>query len=564
MELLGNLDLLSVGVAIAGTIILGFAVFFADRESSTSKIFLLFTLITAIWGTLNYLSYKITNLDLAFWFLRFEIFFAVWHTLLIFQLLYLFPNRKNNLPKKYYRIILSIATLTSFICLTPLVFSSVKETTEDGFIKTLNVGPGMVLFAIFIITFIIAGFYSLARKINVSKSKEENQRLTLFFTGGILMFLPIIVFIFIFPAFLEDSRFIPFAAVFIFPFIAFTSYAILRHKLFNVRAMWAGVLVFLLAIVAFYEVIFAGELILIIFRSGVFLLILVFGILLIKGIIRDVRLRERVQKLAEELKVTNEKLKEADRLKSEFLGFASHQVKSPMNVVKGYAQLIYDGTYGSVSEKVKETAKKIKTSADRLIALVNNLLDLRKIEEGKMEFNFKEVDIVHLVMEMVDEYRIITSEKGLEIKFGSSEQSIKIKADEEKIRQVIQNLIDNSIKYTDQGYIKVSVSEEGQSPKKELQHSNILKNVGMSDAPLTSSAFTLIKVEDTGRGISKELQQKLFSRFVRDEKTKREIQGTGLGLYIAKEIVEAHHGKIWSESEGENKGSRFYVKLPKQ
>jgi signal transduction histidine kinase len=208
-----------------------------------------------------------------------------------------------------------------------------------------------------------------------------------------------------------------------------------------------------------------------------------------------------------------------------------------MNVVKGFAQLIYDGTYGELPEQVKDTAHKIKDSADRLIVLVNNLLDIGKIEEGKLEFKFLELDIVALVRSMAEEYKIIADGRGLGINFTSSVPVIRMQADGEKLRQVFQNLIDNSIKYTEHGSVNISVKDD--------------------------SDTVLVTVSDTGRGLSKELQQKLFQRFVRDEKTKNEIQGTGLGLYIAKEIVNAHHGQIWAESDGEGKGSRFNVRLSK-
>jgi signal transduction histidine kinase len=105
-----------------------------------------------------------------------------------------------------------------------------------------------------------------------------------------------------------------------------------------------------------------------------------------------------------------------------------------------------------------------------------------------------------------------------------------------RFSQVIQNLIDNAIKYTKEGWIKVKVDKE--------------------------DSEVLISVSDSGIGMSKELQQKLFGQFVRDPAIKKEIHGTGLGLYITKHIVEAHHGKIWAESEGINKGSTFYIKLP--
>jgi signal transduction histidine kinase len=270
----------------------------------------------------------------------------------------------------------------------------------------------------------------------------------------------------------------------------------------------------------------------------VFALVHIFGILLIRSVRKEVEQRERLEVLTKELAAANERLKELDKLKSEFLSFASHQVKSPMAAVKGYATLIYDGTFGLVPDKVKEVTHKIKASADRMIALVDNLLDLRKIEEGKMEYDFVEVEVAKFVSEIVEELSPLASDKKLELSFEGEPSGIKIKADAQKLRQVIQNLIDNAAKYTQAGWVRVSVNPDQDK-----------KNV-------------LITVADSGLGISKELLPNLFQQFRRDTQHAKAIKGTGLGLYIAKEIVTAHSGEIWAESEGEGKGSRFFVKVP--
>lgn len=348
-----------------------------------------------------------------------------------------------------------------------------------------------------------------------------------------------IIFNFISPLVFANPRFVPFDATLTFPFVAFTAYAILKHHLLGVRVIATEILTFFLAVVVLYEVIFADSLAIRVLRSGVFLLVLSFGILLIRSVRREVEQRERMERMTAELEHVNERLKELDHLKSEFLNFASHQVKLPMATVKGFATLIEDGTYGQVSDQAKEGAHRIKGAADRLISLVNNLLDLGKIESGKLDFNMQEMDIVKLLVTMVDEYQVLAQNKKLTLSFESDKSSLTIKADAEKLRQVIQNLIDNAIKYTDSGWVKVAFKDEYE------------KNA------------VLISVMDSGRGMSAELLQKLFGRFVRDEQTKREIRGTGLGLYIAKEIVKAHNGEIWAESEGVGKGSKFFVRITK-
>ncbi len=241
--------------------------------------------------------------------------------------------------------------------------------------------------------------------------------------------------------------------------------------------------------------------------------------------------------LYEQLEQTNQKLIEMDKMKAGMFSFVSHQIKAPISIVKGFTQLILDGSYGKIPKKVKDTVSLMKDSTDRLIRLVNDFLDLRKIEEGKIEYEFKEVDVVKLAKSVFEELKLLAAEKGLEFSFTCKEKEIKIGADEQRLRQVFQNLIENSIKYTEKGFVKVGLA---------------LENMGANKI--------LFSVSDSGLGLKKEVIPELFEQFKR-AKEARNIQGSGLGLYLAKEIVKAHKGEIWAESEGEGKGSRFYVRL---
>jgi signal transduction histidine kinase len=541
---LQNLDLLSVGIAVAGMIILGFVTFFNNLKSVSNRVFLCLAITASAWGIVNYSSYQVHSTELSFWLLKFIMFFAVWSALFIFTLSYVFPSETVKLSQYYKWILVPVTAITAFLTLTPLVFNKIAEVSTDGRITRIINGPGIFLFGALITFLNIGGVILIIRKI-VGADKVQRKPLQIVLFGIVLMLLLIMAFNFILPAFFSNTRFIPLGAVFLFPFIALTSYAILRHNFLGVKVITTEILTFFLSVAILYEVVFSESLTIRVLRLGIFFLVLGISILLIRSVRKEVQQRERLQKLTEELQAANDKLKALDKLRAEFLSFASHQVKSPMAVVKGFAQLIADGSYGAVPEEVKGTALKIKDAADRLVALVNNLLDMRKIEEGKMDFNFTQVDIVAVLKSMTEGYKIVGQNKGLAVSLETSVESLKIKADEQKIRQVIQNMIDNAIKYTDTrsvgfgqaGFVKVSLKDEGQK--------------------------IVITVEDNGRGISAELQKKLFGQFVRDEKTKNEIQGTGLGLYIAKKIIEAHHGEIWATSEGEGKGSTFNIRLSK-
>ncbi len=527
-----NLDFLFVGIAVAANVIMGFVIFLNDPKSDTSILFLFQTLILAIWSSANYLCYQFLQPQIALILERLVLFFAVPNSIVFLLLMHTFPEPRMKMKKKWITALLSLMGITMLWTLTPYVFSSV--TFSAGQVPQPTVEPGMALFMFTAVLSIPVALWFLVRKYRNSLPSEK-PRLKYLLWGVTIMFGLIVIFDVAFPVFLENSRFIPLSAVFTLPFVALTAYAIGKHHLLQVKIVATEVLTFILAIVTLFEVMISRTASAIIFRSGVFLLVLSFSVLLIKSVIREVKQREKLEVLTKELESANVKLQEADKMKSQFLSFASHQVKSPMTVVKDYADLIRDGSYGIIPEKVKETAQKIHDSADRLIALVNNLLDLRKLEEGKVEYDFVKMDFDALVKNIFTEMKTLADKKGLEMTLEIPGEPIKVKGDTEKLRQVMQNFIDNSVKYTEKGWIKISVT--------------------------TANKKVRLAVSDSGLGIPHDLIPTLFEQFNRGSKEAKKIQGTGLGLYIAKKFMEAHGGKVWAESRGPGFGSTFTMEM---
>jgi len=257
-------------------------------------------------------------------------------------------------------------------------------------------------------------------------------------------------------------------------------------------------------------------------RTAIFVLVLVFSVFLIQSVHREVEQREQLAELG--------------RFKSELLSLASHQIRSPLAAMKGFITLIMDGSYGEVSDKIKETLGKVKGSADELIDLINVLLDVRKVEEGRMEYQFEKLDLTPLVAETVAALMPLAQAKNLTLTSDIGTAQVLVNIDRIKFKQVIQNLIDNAIKYTPSGFVKV-----------------VLR---------TDTVHAFIVVSDSGLGIPASLLPVLFEEFIRDERVKKEIRGTGLGLYIARNIAQAHGGTLVAESPGEGKGSTFTVTIP--
>ena len=328
-------------------------------------------------------------------------------------------------------------------------------------------------------------------------------------------------------------------------FLALLSYIIVRFKLFNIRIVGAQALV--LALGAFvFALLFIRQIENIrIVVSATLVLILLLGIALVKSVKKEVRQREEIEKLAGELKKSNDsleqanvRLKELDQLKSEFISLATHQIRAPLTAIKGYASLILEGDMGKTSKSTKDAVVTILESSNNLVSIVSDFLDVSRIEQGKMKYDFSQFNVGALVQEIVTEYKPNIDRAGLKITFEQDQGiDFTVTADKGKIKQIIGNIVDNSIKYTPKGSIAVSVTKPDH--------------------------IVRIKVSDTGVGIPREELPKLFNKFVRaKDAVKTNVTGTGLGLYIAKQMIEAHKGRLWAESEGLGKGSTFFVELP--
>jgi signal transduction histidine kinase len=532
--MLTNLDLFTVGIVVAATSILGALVYFQNPRSASNRAFLAFTLVTAAWGLANFISYRVDDATLALWSLRAVMLLATGQALTLFLFFVAFPN--SSLPRTWAVrwLAVPLALVTAVATLTPLVFSHLIDFTAGTVPNAAN-GPLIILFGLTNVGLVATGIGVLLIK-TVRAKRGTRRPFWLLLAGTAITFALIIVFNFLLPAFHEITEFIPLAALFTFPFVLMTSYAIVQYGLFRVRILSAELFVFLLIILTLFELVSEQDFAHVMIRFGVFIGLVSVGVLLIKNIFTESEQKERLEELTHELRDANEKLTQLDRVRSEFLSFASHQVKAPMSVVKGYAQLIADGTFGTVPEKVVETSGKIKESADRLISLVNNLLDLRRIEEGRMEFTFEQTDTGLLVEQTVNDVRPLAERKHLSLTFDRPDGKLPAALDLMKFRQVIQNLVENAIKYTERGGITVGTARADDD--------------------------IVITVSDTGRGMAADLIPQLFEQFTREKDAKKRIEGTGLGLYIAKQIVVGHHGTIDAASDGPGKGSTFTVTIP--
>ena len=231
--------------------------------------------------------------------------------------------------------------------------------------------------------------------------------------------------------------------------------------------------------------------------------------------------------------------KEVEAIKSEFVSLASHQLRTPLSAMKWSLSMLSEGLFGKLVSKQKDIVWKISNSNERMIQLVNDLLDVSRIEEERFGYNFSLESFEDVVKKVAGSFSVQIQEKKLQFSFEYPRDALpKVSVDRGKLEMAVQNLIDNAVKYTSSdGKIKVYLKE-------------------------TSPDYLAVFVEDTGIGIPKNQQHRIFSKFFRaDNAIRFETEGSGLGLYIAQNIVTSHKGKINFKSE-ENKGSVFYFSLP--
>lgn len=252
----------------------------------------------------------------------------------------------------------------------------------------------------------------------------------------------------------------------------------------------------------------------------------------------NVKLKKEIDKATADLRQANEQLKKLDEAKSEFISIASHQLRTPLTAIRGYISMVLDGDFGKLSKKVSDPIEKVLKSSERLIALIENLLNISRIESGRMKYEYKVMQFETMVSSVVDELSQVAKTKKLELIYNKPKKPLpEINIDEEKIRQVVMNLIDNAVKYTPAGKVVVDLTEKD-------------GNIEFC-------------VSDSGMGISAEDLPNLFQKFSRGSGTFLvHTEGTGLGLYVARQMIETHNGKIWAESEGVGKGSKFCFSLP--
>lgn len=317
----------------------------------------------------------------------------------------------------------------------------------------------------------------------------------------------------------------------------FTTYAILRADLLNIKLVATESFVIILNLLLFFQFLSSENITVLTINVSVFISVLVISVLLINTVKKEIKRREETAILADSLEQANYQLKELDKQKTDFLSIAAHQLRTPLSISSGYLELLNDGAYGTVTPETKQIFKNMNESNGHLIKLIDSFLDITRLEQGRTKYEFIEHDLNALVDGVVKEFVDRARNKGLTLVWQPAPNFPKAFYDEEKIRHVVFNFVDNAIKYSETGDIKVEIYQEKDG--------------------------VAVRVRDSGIGFNKIDEANFFHKFYRGDNVKgTNVNGTGLGLFVCAKFIEAHHGKVWAHSAGLGMGSEFGFWIP--
>lgn len=532
-------------------LLMGFFVFFKS-QTLVSKSLLTISLTFSIWLGIDLIAWISTNsLYLMFVWSLFGMLYAILFAS-CFYFLYVFIKGKD---------LNFITKIILFILILPIIlFASTKFNVNNFNASTCVILPEKYYSDYIHLWGGVAFLWMVVLSILNYRKADRNKK-------GQITLASIGLFLFLFSFFVTDylaeklmiwglaTNFsLEHYGLFGMPvFMAFLAYLIVQYNIFNIKLLRAQALIVAIIILIGSQFAFIQNNVNRVLTGITLLLVSGIGWWLIRSIKDDDRRKEELQDMTVKLGEAYDKLKQLDRAKSEFVSIASHQLRTPLTAIKGFICLLLDGTYGAISTKTRDVIEKVYLSNERLIRLVEDLLNISRIESGRFTFRFEKNDIKEMVSDIVENMKFAAKNKHLYLDYKPTENPIPgFYFDKDKLREVISNLIDNAIKYTKKGGVSVLVKEV----------SEIVLDAQGRKNQNSANSFVQVIVSDTGVGIEKGEEQYIFEKFQRGKDISRvHTEGVGLGLYVAMKIIEAHEAKIWAESDGLGRGSRFIVQL---
>jgi len=435
-------------------------ILFHNPKDKINIYYSLTVLSVALW-TFGSVMFRIVHFSSA---LPWAILYYISASLIATYFLYfaiVFPKR----VVKKWSIVRHVLMHIPAIILAYLVLYSpgfISDFRLQSWGKEIKLGSVYYLYILHFIGYMGTAFLILTKKLFIATGIERTQ-IKVVLAGTFIATIFGAIFNLFLP--LSNYKLVWLGPYFTLIMVVAIAYAIIKHQLMNVKVIATELLTFAVWIAILVEVFLAETLRERIMELGLLVFVVVFGILIIRSVLREVETREEIQRLAVSLEGANAKLRKIDEMKSDFIHIASHQLRTPLTAIKGYASLLIEGSYGKVPKKLEQPLERVLISSGRMVQLVGDLLNVSRIERGKIQYEFAKFDVKKLVRELVDEFKvsIVKDEKKKHIKVSFTDavvdkKEVIMNGDLGKIKEIVSNLIDNAIKYTEEGSVKASIS----------------------------------------------------------------------------------------------------------
>lgn len=543
LDIILNMSLAGWVVAVASmlTAFLSGIIFLQDPAKHSSKFFSFFGLVVGMWG----IAYAFFDgaLGTSSIHLAVQTLYLVAGLVPLSIFLFLCDFSIKGNPFSFWKLVAVFAPYLGIAgaLAVPGFIVGYREAVS-GSSGAMVFGKGYPIYIFYILAFLVAGVAVLIKKYRESAGMFKvsiRSILTALFSASAVAVSTMLFF----PLFGggHDLFWVGHMVTIIFGFA--TSFVLVKYNFWSLKVIATEFFILIVALVLVIELFLATSTLDLFIKAGITVFIIFSSSFLVGSVKREIESGDRIARLLSDLDYLYKQLKVLDAKKSEFLSIASHHLRDPLTAIRGYASMLTEGSFGELSAPLKEAVEKILESSKRLITMISDFMDISRIESGDMNYNFADVDMKKLVLDLADEMKFnaehmhlgfdVTVDEG-----SSGDGSFVTVGDAGKLRQVVSNLIDNSIKYTPRGHLSILLRKS--SDKKKI----------------------LFSIADTGIGMNDLTKEKIFRKFSRAEGVNKVYtEGTGLGLYVAKEIITKHKGRIWAESKGEGLGSIFFVEL---
>lgn len=545
LDIINNLSFAGWMVVIGSilTAVLSAVIFWQDLTKRSSKFFFLFGAVNAVWGIIyaffeGAFSTSGVHTGIVTLYVTAGIV-----PVFLFLFLYVFSVEKSEMSlKKFVGFFIPYFVIVWILIYYPGFIVSYQEAVGDAPSKMVF-GKGFLVYAFYILAYLFAGLYLLVKKYRESAGIFKTAIRELLIAVVLACGMAVLMSLFspIFSSGSHDLFWIGHLAVILL--ILAVSFILIKYNFWNTKVIATELFISIIALVLVTELLIASSILDLFIKTVITVLVIFSSSFLVGSVKREIESKEEIMRLSQDLDSISKRLKVLDKKKSEFLSIASHHLRDPLTAIKGYASMLAEGSFGELSRPVMDAVEKIFVSSGHLVTMIADFMDISRIESGEMNYTFEDVDMKKVVLDVVEgmeqsaEHAHLIFSATVDEGLSGDEQYITV-GDEGKLRQVISNLIDNSIKYTPRGEISLLLCKSPDGKK------------------------ILFSLSDTGIGMNDLTKEKIFKKFSRAEGvSKVYTEGTGLGLYVAREIVKKHEGQIWAESKGEGHGSTFYVEL---